>query len=487
MTEASSSSELTVKQQKLSELMREHGDERMEFSVPSARASFGYRVAVAAVRGSLQLIIMVVVLVGASFLMLQLADSRKERPKRAQKEAVYTVETVVAETSDNRPMITVFGDVIAGRTLNLTSLVAGEVVEVNPSLRVGARVNAGETLLRINRFSFEIALAEAKANLKEAEAAVEEAKARFTLEETGQKRTLEQMDFAEVDLERAEDLLERGAVTRRSVEERAVIFSQRKAAFQSSGANMVIQQAQIEARAATVERLKVSVKNTAQALVNTTLKAPFDAIVQAVTVEVGQTVATSLSLLTLYEADTLDARFVLSDGQYGRLLDSNSSLVGRKVNVNWKIGRTTHVFPAKIDRIGAEIAANRGGVSVFARLDPDTMGLAIRPGAFITVVVPDRAFYDTFRLPETALFEGNIAYVIGPDKRLEARSVEVLVYDGDHVIVKDGIKTGEEVLITQIAEVGEGLLVRREGEEPSSLSKSNGEKTAKVIPATTKK
>lgn len=466
MTKTSPSTDLTVGES-ASELSAKVDNSNSANAAmrPIVSDSFTYRATVLTVRGALQFVIMAVVLIGASFLMNELHESREERPVRVQKEAVYTIETVRATPQANQPMISVFGDVVAGRILNITALVPGEVVYVNKALRVGARVSKGETLLKINEFGFEIARDQARANLREAEAALLESRARLMMEETGLKRTKEQLQLAEADLERAKGLVRSGTITQRGVEERELVLSQRKAAFQTSGANIAIQKAQIEARAAVVQRLEVTLKNAEQELINTTLKAPFDAIVQVVNVEVGQTVSTALSLVTLYEADTLDARFVLSDGQYGRLIEGYETLEGRKIKVNWNVGPSINTYDAVIDRVGAEIAANRGGISVFARIEKNATNDGLRPGAFVEIDVPDQTFEKTFRLPETAIFEGDVAYVLGAESRLEARPVQIAVYDGAYVIVSGGLREGEEVLITQIAEVGPGLLVRHAGDK----------------------
>lgn len=437
---------------------------------------FTHNAAVVTVRGVMQFVIMVVVLIGAAFLMNELQESRKERPVRAQKEAVYTIETVRATAQTHQPVISVFGGVVAGRTLNITALVAGEVVEVNKALRVGGRIAKGDPLVGINTFGFEIARDQAKANLKEAEAALLETRARLEMEETGLKRTAEQLALAEKDLERARELAGSGTLTRRVVEERELVVSQRRAAFQTSGANIEIQKAQIEAREAAVQGLTVSVRNAEQNLINTTLKAPFDAVVQAINVEVGQTVTTALSLITLFEEGTLDTQFVLSDGQYGRLLEGNQSLEGREIKVHWNVGASKNSYKAVIDRVGAEIAADRGGILIFARIDKDATTDGLRPGAFVEVDVPDQTFEKIYRLPETAIFEGDVAYIVDADNRLVARPVEIAVYDEDYVIVTEGLREGDDVLITQIAEVGEGVLVRHAGDRDAgdAIGKTDG-------------
>ncbi|MEO1065958.1 MAG: efflux RND transporter periplasmic adaptor subunit [Pseudomonadota bacterium] len=425
-------------------------------------------------RSVMQLSVMAVVLVAATFMMFQLEASREERPKRERKEVVYTIDTVTAAAQTNQPVISVFGDVMAGRRLNLTALVAGEVVEVNPALRIGARLSKGDVLLKINRFSFEVARDEAVANLAEARATLAEAKVRLSQEETALKRAEEQLVWGEVDLARARDLLESGTVTQRLVEERQLVVSQRKSTVDTSSANIDVQRAQVAAREATVDRWAVQVRNAEQSLENTVLRAPFDVVIQEVNVEVGQTVSNNQSLVTLFEADTLDARFVLSDGQYGRLISGGDTLIGRAVQVDWTVGDAKQSYEAVIDRVGAQIAANRGGVELFARLSDGSVAGGIRPGAFVTVRVPDKVFQNTYELPDTALFPDNTVYVVGDDSRLKSRKVDIAVYDRDTVIVRDGLLDGDLVLTTQIAEVGDGLLVRLEDSSPSNAEPATG-------------
>ena len=279
------------------------------------------------------------------------------------------------------------------------------------------------------------------------------------------------MELAQNDLDRAKTLLARNATTQRTVEERELALSQRRAAFQTSEANIAIQKAQLEARKATELRLQALLRQAKDNLKKATLTAPFNAVVQTTNVELGQTITSALNIITLYEAETLDAEFVLSDGQYGRLVTNNTDIDGRTVNVVWKVGSSTLEIPAKIDRIGAEVASGRGGVAVYARLDKSAISKGVRPGAFVSVAVPDQSFDQTFRIPETALFEGDTVYVVGDENRLNARKVTIAAFDGQSVIIGGGLNAGDEVIITQIAEVGEGILIRREGEKTESAKK----------------
>ncbi len=427
-------------------------------------------------RGLFQFVLMASILIGASFLMNELVKSKKDRPVRSFAERTYRVDTLHIRVQDNQPIMKMYGDVVAARLLNLTSLVAGEVIYVNPALRQGASFQKDDILLRINPFAFEIARDEAKANVREAKAALLEAKARLTLEKTGEQRAEEQFNLARLDLERAENLLKSGSITTRVVEERKLIFSQRRAAFQTAGANIAIQEAQVEARIAALQRFEVVLRNREQQVRDTVLKAPFKGVVQMMNVELGQTISATQSVLDIYEAETLDVRFLLSDAQYGRLASSQRELEGYKVNVYWDVGQKKSVFPAHIDRIGAEITANRGGISVFARLDIVADPGSIRPGAFVSVHVPDQIFYNSFRLPESALYNGSTVYVVKSNNRLEARTVTLAAYDGQDVIITHGLNEGEEVLITQLAEAGNGLLIRTASQAENKVDKGQSAK-----------
>ena len=454
------------------EIAPQNADASMEPMVANqSRANKTWQLAVYAVRSGLQFIIMAAILIASGYLMNQLADSRKERPKRVQKEAVYTVQTQILEASLNQPTISVYGELVAGRTLNLTSLVNGTVAEINPNVKPGATIKKDEVLIKLNPFPFEIAVTEAEANLKEAEASIIEIQVRIDTEEDGLARTREQMELAQTDLDRAKKLLARKAGTLRTVEERELVVSERRAAFETNQSNIAIQKAQLETRKATLLRLQALVRQAKENLKKTTLKAPFDAVIQATNVELGQTITSTLNIITLYEAETLDAEFVLSDGQYGRLVANNAEIDGRTVDVIWKVGASSFQIPATIDRVGAEIASGRGGVAVYARLDKSAISKGVRPGAFVSVAVPDQTFDQTFRIPETALFEGDTVYAVNSDNRLSARKVTIAAFDGQSVIIGGGLTAGDEVIITQIAEVGEGILIRREGQKIKSAKK----------------
>ena len=102
--------------------------------------------------------------------------------------------------------------------------------------------------------------------------------------------------------------------------------------------------------------------------------------------------------------------------------------------------------------------------------------------------IPDVVFKDTFKVPDTALYDDDKVYT-NVDGKLKENRVSVAAFDGEFAILSSGINQGDQVLVTRITEVSEGLAVRIEGENnaPSpnkeSPSKPSREEIAKILKA----
>ena len=168
---------------------------------------------------------------------------------------------------------------------------------------------------------------------------------------------------------------------------------------------------------------------------------------------------------TLFDRDWIEAKFVLSDPQFGRITAAlagdgqSADLVGRSVKVFWRVGGEPVQFDARIVRIGATIASDQGGVTIFARLNTPTQPVAIRPGAFVEVHVSDRRYTNVVRLPQTSIYDNNTVYVVKGD-RLEARTVRVVGADGTFALVQgQNLEAGDKVVQTRLSTIGTGVKV----------------------------
>ena len=414
-------------------------------------------------RPLLQFALMALVLGGAWVAMDRLAASKRERTPRAFTPLVYTVETTTAERADNRPDIRLYGQVDTGRNVDLRTAVGGEVVEIHPDLVAGLRVSKDQVLLRIDPFAYEGALVEARANLASTRAAIAEIDARLASEREQLQAAEDQLQLGRADLERALSLVESGALTDKEVDARRLIMSQREQATSQSRNNILIAEAQRTQQEANAERLEWKVREAERKLEDTALVAPFDGIISEESVEAGRSVNANEVVASIYDDTALDVKFTLTNAQYGRMATDADPLVGRKVDLSWSVGGVDYTWPATIDRIGARVTAERGGVDVYARIGKADNPVQLRPGAFVSLTVPDRIWPQTFRLPETALRDSDHVFLV-VDGKLERRDVRLIAWDGEHAILDGDLEEGDKVLVTRLTEASEDVSVR----EPSS-------------------
>lgn len=417
------------------------------------------------------------ILFGAYQGMNYLILSKDEVPTRAARETVYTVETMPVEIRDHTPVLRLYGEVVAARTVDLRVLVAGEIIRVNPDLKAGGTVDAGAELMAIDPFSYEGAITEARANLAEARARLAESRGGVAAETANVERAREQLAFAERDLERASQLLSSGAVTERTLDERRLLVSQREQALEQRRNALLVEEARVDQQEAAIDRLQWRLAEAEKNLADTVLKAPFDAVVSAETAAAGRLVNVNDVVATLYDRDALEVRLTLSDNQYGRILSDGGKVIGRPVEVLWYIGGEPVRYTGEIVRLGAEVALARGGVDVYARVAVAPEQIALRPGAFVEIRLADRTYPSTARIPEGALYGTDHVYVV-VEGRTVRRAVRPLAFDGTDLIVEGELADGDTLVATRLDEAGEGVKVS----DPSRPEGASG-KAAGAAPA----
>ena len=377
---------------------------------------------------------------------LTLKSNRPNPPKPQKREAVQPVRTQSIKLSSHQPVLKLYGEVKPGRKLELRALVAGKVLQTGERFREGSLVQKDDVLLSIDPFSYKGAVVEANANIVEARARLKENSVQIKSEETSIKYAREQLKFAKRDMERAQKLMRKGSVTRQGGDQRALIVSQRRQTLDTKRANLDILRAKAEQQSAKIKSLEWRLQQAKRNRSDTELKAPFRGYINEINANVGKLLNVNDRVAVLLDSTWMEAVFTLSDRQFGRLAGGASGLIGRPVKVTWMLGATRLVYQGVVERIGAQISSESGGVSVYARLKNPSHPRPIRAGAFVDIDVPDRIYDKVVRLPQTALYGRTKVYVVGPDNRLTERLVKLQAIDGEFVLVSGDLRDGERVV-----------------------------------------
>jgi len=289
------------------------------------------------------------------------------RPRLAVTEAperVWYVDVATVKHATIQPQLSLFGEVVAGRRSELQPAVSGDMVVIGENFREGGTVSKGELLLQIDPFYYEVDLAEQRSMLKESNV---------------------KLEMLRRELARAKELYAAKNVSEQFLD----------------GAQLDVAQQE-----AIVEQRQIGVRRAERDLEGTRLIAPFDGVVSNVNAALGKNFSGFGAAVVGEVIDTsqIEVRFSLSNSQYGRLVASGETIVGRPAMISWEVGESRFEYRAEISRVGAEIASATGGIDAFAVVESDGEPNRLRPGAFVSVNLPDMAFNDAIQMPDTALY-----------------------------------------------------------------------------------
>ena len=410
-----------------------------------------------------RLVLPVLLLAAAGAIFLYLRATRPEATPAPAEERARPVAAVEARYVDVRPPIVEFGAVVAGSVVELRPLVAGRIAGLGPGFVEGAVVREGETLVVIDRFDYEVEVADKEAAVAESRARLKEARAELDAERRLLAIAREQAALRMTDLERKRELNERGTLSRKARDDATIAANEAKRSVEAAEQRLERLAARIEQSGAALARAEAALKRARRDLDETLLAAPEDGYLADVAAAAGQRVGTGDRLARLIVARRLEVSFQLKRSDFGRLADGGGGraadrLLGRTVSVTWRVGPREFVYDAVIERLDAEIDPAGGGIGVRARLvDPDP-DAPLRPGAFVEVGVPGELYRGVLRLPEGAVDgEGNV-YVI-EEGRLSPRRVELLRRMGKDVLVRGDIAPGARIVTTSFPEIGPGQRV----------------------------
>ncbi len=373
-------------------------------------------------------------------------------------ERIWAVDTVAAVPKDVQPEIKAFGQIFAGRQVELRPLVEGRVIETGSAFVEGGVVRAGDLLIAIDPFDYENARQEREAQVDEARAKLTE----IVAERAGALKLLvrdkEQVSLRQRDVTRRQGLVKGGATSQKALDDSRLALSEARQRQIERQRNIAKYGSRIDQQKAVIARLEVQLRQAARDLAQTRLTAPFNGFLANVSTEIGKRVSRSDKVARLIDAGRLEVRFTLSDENFGRLL-SVGNWRGRSIRTEWSAGDTVHRFSARIDRIQAEVDATKGGVDLFARIDDAGPHTPLRPGAFVEVWFKEKLYSKLVRIPASALHTGSRIF-IAKDGRLAEQKVEVLARSGNDIFIRGKFDADAEVVVTRFPEMAPGLKIR---------------------------
>ena len=403
------------------------------------------------------------ILAGAAYLIYVINTNEPTAEKlNSTRKSAALVKTVKVLRGSYSPKIQVLGTVQAAQRIRLSPQISGQITKVSDQFVPGGMVQKGDLLLKIDSADFETALSISQSELEQANAAME-------IEEARQRLAAKELTLLE------------GTIT-------------------EANRGLVLREPQVASIKAQVSAAQASVQRAELNLYRTNVLAPFDAQVLSRAVNVGSQVGVGdeLGQLVGVREYWVNAAVPVRHLRWIRFAESNSDdstsanfgTEGTISNQRDDTGSTVILRDA--DAWGAGVERRAKVLRMIGTLDQQTRlarilisvsdPLGIENGeppliiaSLLDTEIEGKTIDDVIKLERQYVRDNDTVWLfVGGE--LVIRKIEVVFRDADYAYVSDGLETGDEVVMTNLATVADGIGLRK------TTPKSNQSATAKPGP-----
>ena len=388
------------------------------------------------------------------------------------------VEVITARDIPFSTRVTAYGNVEPAITLNSTAEVSGKISYVHPNLKSGETIPADTVVVRIDAKDYAVTLKQTQADLDASRSALKE----LDEEEKSTLRSLKlarkNLKVGEAEYERIKNVYEQKVVTKSALDaEEQKVISLRQQVEELQG-RINSYESRRQSVNSQISRAEQEVESRQTILGRTDIYLPFDARIGAVSVDKGEFVAVGSELFEAIDLKGVEITAQLSMDSMRKLVshmqdtptaDERIFHTGGRVNDSLNLSASVRLvngmpmatWEARVLRISDSIDATRQTLGLVVGVDDPYE--KIIPGKRPPLIKGMYTAVDIFApahpamvVPRKAIHQGRV-YIANSESRLEIRPVEVLLIQGDLVVISSGIEPGEKVIITDLIPVIEGM------------------------------
>ncbi|RUO60853.1 efflux RND transporter periplasmic adaptor subunit [Pseudidiomarina marina] len=371
------------------------------------------------------------ILIVAILLLILMTALRPKPPQRSTERPPVLVEVVEAQPENIRFQVNGQGNVKPKHMTNLVTQVSGQVIEVSDNFVNGGFFKKGDVIIRIDPDDYRVALQSAKASLAQAKAALAEESARAQVA----KDEWESLQMGEIPA-------------------------------------LGIREPQVASAVAAVQSAEAAVAKAQRDFDRTVIRAPYDGILQNKNVDIGQFLSVNTQVGALFGSEVAEIRVPLSDRDlaYIDLPEANHDGAYPHVALTSDVAGEKYTWHGKLVRSeGVLDQSSRVIYGVVEVEDPynqktDRHPVPLRFGRFVELVIDGIEAQQVFRVPRYALSINNTLWVVDEERRLEQREVNIVRSEAQHVVINDGLESGDLVVLTQLSNALPSMKVRIPGD-----------------------
>lgn len=374
-------------------------------------------------------------ILATAVVMFRVMSRMRKRPKKKSTAKALSLR-VTASRVQYKPLtlhLKGFGTAEPERRLELVPQVSGKVTyTVRPAFKVGTYVKRGKTLLVIDRSDYRI-------EYKRLKITVSSVRKQIKIAERAYK-------VSRVNLGRSLRLVRRRALDQASYERAQQQVLDRGQRLES------LRQA-LRVNEVLLQRASLNLRRTA-------LRAPFNArisrgnLMRGTFVSMGRPIGTieSVDAVEIPVAFSLDALRKMSRPGGGVVpLGEIPTYLKKLPAVRVQAGGFSWKGKVKRTAAGLDRSTRTLTLYVSVELKGQSKVATLLPGTFCRVSIPARQLEKAIALPRRALYGRDTLYLVKAGK-IDKQKVKVAYLDNETVIVTEGLRSGDAVIVSQLAD-----------------------------------
>ena len=352
-------------------------------------------------------------------LMIKLKpEAEFQKPKVAPQ----VVETMAAYPSEVRAKINSQGTIRPEHEIIITSEVSGKVEWISTKFLDGAGFSIGDTLMKIEKRDYELALISRESSLFQARLALEREEAEANLANIEWKRV-----------------------------------------GKGDASSLTLREPQLAQARAVLAAAEAAYEQSKRNLKRTEVIAPFDGRVRKKMVDIGANLVPGSRIADIYNTLNYEVRLPVADKDIpflGIPLDGTTLSESSRPSVllTTSYGGDTFQANGYIVRSESQIDPKTRMISVIATIPMNKMNKKLKVGMFVNAEIDGLSFKNITVVPRSAV-KNDMIWVVEKNY-LRKKSVEVIRYEDDLAFIADGLNKNDRVLVTRLDSYVDGMPVR---------------------------
>lgn len=428
-----------------------------------------------------RIILLIVPILIGILIFFVLMKARKGPPEKEKVDPARKVRIIQMKTSSVRPRTTAYGTVKPTRTWQAVARASGEIIYTNSLLKKGQRIKAGTLLLEIDPIEYKISVADAETNIQSTLVQIRQLKDKESNNKALLELELSTLKITKSEVDRQKKLWKNKITSKSAFDQAEKSYNAQKYKVQILQNAINSMTSEYDLLTAQKTQAELKLESAKLKLGYTKIRAPFNCVIASVSIEKSQFVQMGQKIAEVDNLDSVEIEAQISNGLqlFGAQRENRlenikkfqknqtlSEIFGITATVRSTRAKRVAEYPAKAQRFNAVIDSKTRTPGIIIQVDDPFQIKASQPmpplikGMYCEIELVGKPINNLLIIPRSAIHDEGTVYIADADDRLQIKKVKLGFSQGDFTVVREGLKVGDRVVITDLIPAVQGMSLK---------------------------